>query len=76
MKKKYIKPDICFESLCLCTDVSAGCAMISRQAPLACPINTPWGETLIASGICAIIPGNEEQFCYHVPVADENVFGS
>lgn len=76
MKKKYVAPDILFESLALSTDISAGCAWISNQEPLACPINTDWGDTLIASGICSVIPGNEDQFCYHVPVADTNVFGS
>lgn len=78
MKKTYIKPDITFESMALSTDISAGCAMLSMQAPNACPVFYPeWGMTLLTEGMCeAYPPGATDYICYHVPIADNNVFES
>lgn len=76
MKKKYVTPDIGFECFCLNTDISAGCAWLSNQAPGQCTVDMPWGDTLFASADCTMKPGNDSQVCYHVPTADQNVFGS
>ncbi|MDD6275822.1 MAG: hypothetical protein PUB20_03235 [Clostridia bacterium] len=79
MKKKYIKPEIGFESFRLSTDIAAGCAMLGQQAPNACKIYYPeWGMTLLTEELLcdATPPSGTDYVCYHVPVADTNVFES
>lgn len=79
LKKKYLKPDISFESFRLSTDISAGCAMLSQQAPNGCVIYYPqWGMTLLTEALScdATPPGGLDYICYHVPLADNNVFES
>jgi len=77
--KNYIKPDIMFQTLALSTDVSAGCAIISNKNPGECAVAVPDypGLTVFPEGTCvAYVPGYEDQVCYHVPIADMNVFES
>ncbi len=79
LKKKYLKPDIHFESLNLSTDISAGCAMLSQQSPNSCVVYYPqWGMTLLTEELTcdAYPPGGLDFICYHVPTADNNVFDS
>lgn len=68
-----------FESLALSTGVSSGCAMLSQSAPNQCVIYYPqWGMTLLTETLTcdAYPPGGTDYICYHVPVADNNVFES
>ncbi len=80
MKRKYIKPEICFDSFELTSSMAAGCEMIgSNQEAHACPVLVPtWGISIFMefSG-CDLNPPEEmDTICYHVPTADSNVFGS
>ncbi len=77
----YIKPDISFQKMNLATDVSTGCSVNSTQALKTCPVDIPGQPGLTvyseSGGQClAYGPGWEDQICYHVPVADLNVFES
>ena len=79
LKKKYLKPEINFESLALSTDISSGCSMLSQNSPNQCVIYYPqWGMTLLTEEMSgdAYPPGGMDYICYHVPVADNNVFES
>ena len=79
VKKTYVKPDIMFESFSLATDISAGCAMAARQAPMMCPVYVPeFGETIIADdGSCdTYAPEISDTICYHLPLTDISVFES
>lgn len=76
----YIKPDISFQSLNLASSVSTGCAIQSNSEPTACPVEIPGqpGLTIFPDGgtCTAYFPGYEDSLCYHVPMADNNVFES
>ncbi len=78
--KEYIKPDIRFQKMNLSTDISTGCSVNSTHDPKACPVDIPGQPGLTVyteDGQCvAYGPGWEDQICYHVPVADLNVFES
>lgn len=80
--KKYVKPEISFQNLNLSTNISAGCEISSNQAALTCGVELPGYPGLIifqddSTGTCdAYMPGIEDSICYHVPVADSNVFES
>jgi hypothetical protein len=77
--KKYIKPDISFFELNLSTSISAGCSIPANSEPRACPVEIPGqpGLTIFPEGVCmAYGPGLEDTICYHVPMADLNVFES
>ena len=84
MKKKYEKPDILFESFALSQSISAGCEMIGgNQAQYVCPVwvKTPGFDddryTIFGDGTCDSKPvGGNDSICYHVPIADNNVFNS
>ncbi len=77
--KNYIKPDIAFQKLNLTTSVSTGCAINSNSEPLACPVEIPGqpGLTVYPDGTCSLyFPEYDDQLCYHVPMADNNIFES
>ena len=83
MKKKYEKPDILFESFALSQSISAGCEMIGgNHAQYVCPVlvKTPGFDdtyTIFGDGACVSQPvGGNDSICYHVPIADNNVFNS
>ena len=84
MKKKYEKPDILFESFALSQSISAGCEMIGgNHAQYVCPVlvKTPGFDddtyTIFGDGACESKPvGGNDSICYHVPIADNNVFNS
>lgn len=84
MKKKYEKPDILFESFALSQSISAGCEMIAgNAAQYVCPVlvKTPGFDddryTIFGDGTCDSKPvGGNDSICYHVPIADNNVFNS
>lgn len=80
VKRKYIKPDVCFDSFELSSSIAAGCEMIaSNQDAYACPVLIPsWGIAVFMenSGCDAYPPEGMDSICYHVPTADNNVFNS
>ncbi len=77
---KYVKPTISFEPLNLSAAVSPGCAINSTHDAGVCPVEIPGqpGLTVFTegSGCFAYSPGMEDHICYHVPMADMNVFES
>ena len=79
MKKSYMKPLLTFESLSLSSTISSGCALSStNSAEYMCPATdeeTGW-TVFTEYGICMVVPGPNDGICYHVPVADRNVFES
>lgn len=80
MKKRYIKPQIVFESFELSSNIAAGCSLLSSpSAAYVCPVTDPeLGFTIFASNsVCDFIPpGDHDQICYDVPLASTNVFES
>ena len=53
--------------------------MLSQNSPNQCVIYYPqWGMTLLTEEMScdAYPPGGMDYICYHVPVADNNVFDS
>lgn len=78
--KKYITPDISFNILSLSTNISAGCEIISNNDVAVCPVEVPGqpGFTIFqeGSGCIAYHPGYEDSICYHIPIAEQNVFES
>lgn len=78
-KREYKKPDIEFQNFRLSTDLCSGCDIRSTFEPNACPVTVPEfeGITLITEMNCdAYAPEITDTLCYHVPIADQNVFGS
>lgn len=71
MKKKYLKPDIYFESFRLSTDISAGCDYNSNYGdPNNCVVTAPDmpGITIFVEGSCSFTyPGVNDQICYDIP---------
>ncbi len=80
MKKRYVKPQIVFESFELSSSIAAGCSLLSSpSAAYICPVTDPeLGFTIFASeDICDFAPpGDHDQICYDVPLAGTNVFES
>ncbi len=78
--KGYVKPTVVFQSLSLSTTIAAGCAIDSTHDAGVCPVEIPGhpGLTVFAEGTECLTysPGIEDQICYHVPLADMNVFES
>ncbi len=78
MKKKYIKPQITFESFQLSTTIASCAIMGTNLAQYVCPVEDPeWGWMYFAdsNNLCDMVPGNGE-ICYDVPVANWNVTNS
>ncbi len=80
MKKQYIKPQIMFDSFELTDCIAAGCAFLnSNIQPYVCAVlDKELGFTLFTDiGICdSTPPGGNDSICYHIPVADYNVYTS
>lgn len=78
-KREYKKPDIEFQNFRLSTDLCAACEIQSNASDNMCPLTVPEfeGITLITELNCdAYAPEITDTLCYHVPIADNNVFGS
>ncbi len=80
MKKKYIKPDVVFESFELTSAVAADCSVIgSPSAAYVCPVvDDELGITIFTStsGCQYSAPGVNDRVCYDVPFAGLTVFES
>ncbi len=80
MKKKYIKPQIAFESFQLSTSIAASCEILgTNSAQYVCPVEDPDTGWLYFADTptspCDMVPANGE-ICYDVPVANWNVMNS
>lgn len=76
MKKTYVKPQILFDSFELSQDIAAGCRILSNNQEYQCPVYDPELGVSIFTTQCDMEPVNGDSICYHVPVGDNNVFGS
>lgn len=82
MKKRYIKPQIAYESFQLSTSIAASCALLgSQSAQYVCPVTDPDSGFILftddISSPCDTAPvGGNDSVCYDVPVANWNVFSS
>ena len=76
MGKKYVKPSITFSKLSMGTEVYGRCATEINCAEFVCPVIIPeLGETVFQENNCDW--ASEDMYvCYHVPMANMNVFGS
>lgn len=77
-KKKYIAPAIVFHDLSLSTELCADCIIKASHGENLCPIVIEdYPYTLINRAICeSYAPEITDTICYHVPLADSNVFSS
>lgn len=77
-KKNYTAPAIVFHELNLSTDISSDCVLQAKHAENMCPlILEDFPYSLINRDICqAYAPEITDTICYHVPLADSNVFSS
>lgn len=80
MKKKYVKPQIIFESFQLSTSIAKSCDLFgSQHAQYVCPVIDPdtnfaiFAEDISSSCDTAPIGGN---VCYDVPSENWMVFSS
>ncbi len=80
IKKKYVKPQITFESFQLSTSIAFSCTLLgTNSAQFVCPVEDPeLGWTYFADGVasaCDTAPVNGN-ICYDIPVANWNVTNS
>ncbi|MBE6919310.1 MAG: hypothetical protein E7469_06475 [Ruminococcaceae bacterium] len=81
MKKTYTKPQICFESFVMNTNIAGSCELDtplpSSTESCGYPIQ---GAVVFVEGItgCTYKPQNGvyNGFCYHVPIESKNLFNS
>lgn len=80
MKKTYVKPAIMLNSFELYLSVSVGCSFQATSAQMQCPVAMEeWGGATIftdAVGCILTTPDMTDFVCYHVPMANANVFES
>ena len=80
MKKTYTKPQICFESFVMNTNIAGSCEL---DTPLPsyeanCGYPTRGGVVFVEGTQCTTYPpdGMHDGFCYHVPIESKNLFNS
>lgn len=80
MKKSYVKPLIGFQSFAMPLSVSSGCTFLSTSGEMVCAIEMEeWGgATIFTEEIDCMLttPQWTDRVCYHVPLANSNVFES
>lgn len=85
MKKKYMKPEIMFESFTLSANIAGNCEIkINTQTAGTCgyPYEGGNGQTLFTemagTKVCNIPMDDDETngFCYHVPIESNSIFNS
>ena len=77
-KKEYVSPAITFYDLSLSTELCADCVVKANHAEMECPVRLDdYPYTLINRQVCeSYAPDLNDYICYHVPLADSNVFSS
>lgn len=87
MKKTYTKPEICFESFLMSTNIAGNCEVDTNlQSNTSCGLKIEgWGVVFVSSMTgCEKLPTlgstmDDAQYngiCYHVPYDDKNLFNS
>ena len=79
MKKSYKKPVIVFEPLAISENVASGCFYLNtNNAERICPIiDEETGWTIFSDyNNCLMTPLPGDSICYHIPIANSNVFAS
>ena len=79
MKKAYCKPQIAFEDFELCANVAAGCEHTTGATQNTCGYSIPGIGTLFVGEVSACVwkvTDGYNGICYHVPLADTNLFTS
>lgn len=78
MKKTYKKPDICFESFELSTNIASCSILGDPNAPGFCAVDLEdIGDVVFVNENAAcntFIPGINDSICYDVPLEASNVF--
>ncbi len=83
MKKTYVKPEVHFESFELSTSIATGCSEGYNHSntnfgnPDTCTLKFGT-ETVFLSkeANCTLTDFDPNQFCYHVPTANDKIFSS
>ena len=81
MKKTYTKPQICFESFAMSTNIAGSCELDTPQPSTTQSCGYPiQGTVVFVEGIAACKhkaqDGLYNGFCYHVPTEYNNLFNS
>lgn len=89
MKKTYTKPEICFESFLMSTNIAGDCEkpFVNNATKGTCPVIGSGGITVFdgsLGGACFFAPedfegGAEDRYnglCYHVPIEEATLFNS
>lgn len=83
MKKPYVRPEVYFESFELNTSIAAGCSAgynhdnTTFGNPNSCALK--YGNDTVfldAAAGCSLTEFDKDQFCYHVPLANNVIFSS
>ena len=71
MKKKYVEPEIFFESFELNSNVAGGCELLVGFSEDNCSVEIPgWGNVFVSNPACdATAPEDNDSVCYHNPSA-------
>ena len=78
MKKTYSKPQMIFESFATASFVAACSNQQTQQAQGSCPVYMS-GMAYFTTGVTGCrfkVTDGTAGFCYYVPAADNNLFGS
>lgn len=78
MKRKYVKPELYFESFELSSSIAAGCKLISNSAEYACPVRDPdFDKTIFTNDGCDYSPQDDDtKICYQPPEGNIHVYTS
>ena len=88
MKKTYTKPEICFESFLMSTNIAGDCdkPFVNNASKDVCGIigSVPGVDNLFIQGVdgpdgCQMWDDDgvtNDGFCYHTPIESKNLFNS
>ena len=82
MKKQYVKPLIIIENFSLNTDIAGDCEeIVGNPTKGTCAIESTGGVTYFDGKVgsaCDYMESDDkyDEFCYHVPTEDKNLFNS
>lgn len=85
MKKTYTKPQICFESFAMSTNIAGSCELDTPLPSSAesCGYPIRGGVVFVEGTQCTYVPPKDSDgnvthngFCYHVPTEYNNLFNS
>lgn len=82
MKKVYRKPAIVFENFTLSTGIAGNCEVkTNTPSQMQCPYGeNDYGYPIFLDGVSACVSkvqdGNNNTFCYHIPIESNTLFNS